>query len=369
MKLLKYALSALGVLVLAGAGVVAVLISMTDDCPAVAPESGEQSSMQAVRQLCYGPPESLFITSTAVPEPGPGELRIRVHSAGVNPLDWHTMRGSPYVMRLGTGLGHPKEPRFGVDFAGTVDAVGSDVSRFEVGQRVFGGYTGAFAEYLVMPEDRAVARLPDGSSFAEGAAVAVAGLTALQALRDLGQLQAGQSVLINGASGGVGTFAVQIAATEGARVFGVSSTRNVQRVLDLGAEYVFDYTREDYTQGTQRFDLIIDIVGNHSPMANAAVLEPDGRLVLVGGPGGDWIGPLIPPLLSFISGPFIDQETRVLLARLRGEDLEVLADHMATGAVTPVIDRHFPLSEVAAAVAYSETGRARGKIILDVAAQ
>lgn len=366
MKFLKYTLGTLVLLLVIALGAGAFVISRSAECPTAPPSPGSTGTMRGILHLCYGSPEALFYTDIARPEPGPGEIRVSVEAAGVNPLDWHTVRGSPYIMRLSSGLNRPGDPRFGVDFAGTVEAVGEGVSRFEVGQRVFGGYPGAFAQFLVMPEDRAVAPLPQGISFAEGAAVGVAATTALQALRDHGQLQPGQKVLINGASGGVGTFAVQIAANMGAEVYGVCSTRNVQRVRALGAQHVYDYTREDYTQGDQRFDLIVDMVGNHSPAANAGVLKPDGKLVIVGGAKGDWLGPLMGPVKALLSAPFVEQEMVILLARLKSADMIALADLLASGAVVPVIDRSFALSETAQAVAYSETGRARGKIILQV---
>ena len=194
----------------------------------------------------------------------------------------------------------------------------------------------------------------------------IAGLSALQALRDEGNVAAGERVLINGASGGVGSFAVQIAKSYGAEVTGVCSTRNMQLVRSLGADHVIDYTRQDFTKGEEKYDLIIDNVGNHSPLAISNVLKTDGVLVMVGGPGGNWLGPLIRPLQSVFIAPFIDQEIKLLMARMRADDLTVLADLMATGKLSSLIDRRYPLAEVPAAIRYSEEGRARGKIIVDV---
>jgi NADPH:quinone reductase-like Zn-dependent oxidoreductase len=291
---------------------------------------------------------------------------VKIHAASVNPLDWHEMRGAPYFMRLSSGLGAPTSAKLGVDFAGTVEAVGSGVTLFKPGDEVFGGRGGAFAEYVKIPEDRAIAVKPTNMSFEQAAAVPIAAISALQALRDKGQLIAGQSVLINGASGGVGTFAVQIAKSFGANVTGVCSSRNIEMVRSIGADQVIDYTQEDYTRSEQRYDLIIDNVGNHSPLANSRVLKPGGKLVLVGGAAGNWLGPLMKPLQAMLLTPFVSQELTMLLARMSGEDLVVLAELMQAGKMTPVIDRRFPLSEVAQAITYSETGRARGKIIINM---
>jgi NADPH:quinone reductase-like Zn-dependent oxidoreductase len=269
-------------------------------------------------------------------------------------------------MRLVSGIGAPEDIRLGVDFAGTVEAVGASVTKFEVGDEVFGGAGGAFAEYVTVGQDRAVTHKPPNMSFEQAAAVPIAGVTALQALRDKGRVKPGQKVLINGASGGVGTFAVQIAKSLGAEVTGVCSTRNVELVRSLGADHVFDYTREDYTRSGQAWNVIVDMVGNHSIGANRKVLEPGGVLVIVGAPKGDWVAPLINPLKAMIVSPFVDEELVDLLARLGQADLATLGQLMASGEVTPVIDRRFRLSEVPDAIRYSETGRARGKIVIAV---
>jgi len=349
-------------------GSLAFVVSRDDPCPPASESAVDAgaATMQAIVYRCYGPPDVLNLEDVEKPVPGEDEVLVKIQAASVNPLDWHYMRGSPYIMRLGSGLGAPDDTSMGVDFAGTVEAAGSSVTRFKPGDRVFGGRGGAFAEYLTMPEDRAITLMPANISFEQAAAVPIAAITALQALRDKGQVRAGQQVLINGASGGVGTFAVQIAKALGAEVTGVCSTRNVELVQSLGADHVIDYKKEDYTDAGKQYDLIIDMVGNHSPLENTRVLTPEGTLVLVGGSKGDWIGPLLAPMKAMVISPFVDQKLEILLARMNKDDLDVLAELMRSGQVTPVIDRRYPLSEVPAAMAYSEAGRARGKIIIDV---
>jgi NADPH:quinone reductase-like Zn-dependent oxidoreductase len=272
-------------------------------------------------------------------------------------------------MRLGSGLRKPKDTRLGVDFAGTVEAVGRNVTRFKPGDQVFGGRSGALAQYVVTKQDRAVALKPANVSFEQAGAVAIAATTALQGLRDAGRLKAGDKVLINGASGGVGTFAVQIAKSMGAEVTGVCSTRNVELVRSLGADHVVDYTRDDYTSVDVRYDVILDNVGNRSLAENRRVLEPDGRYVLIGGGGpeaGKWIGPLVKPLQALVTSPFVSQDMGMFLATLTHEDMQRLAELMSSGAVTPVIDRRYALNESAEAIRYLEQGRARGKVVVTV---
>jgi NADPH:quinone reductase-like Zn-dependent oxidoreductase len=344
----------------------AVVLGHTADCEPAPAVADDAELMKAIVYRCYGSPDVLEFADVEKPAPKDNEVLVKIQAAAVNPLDWHYMRGSPYFMRLGTGLGRPTETRLGVDFAGIVEAVGKDVMRFKPGDEVFGGWTGAFAEYLVVAEDRGLALKPANISFEQAASTAIAGLTALQALRDHGKLQPGQKVLINGASGGVGTFAVQIAKSMGAEVSGVCSTRNVEMVRSLGADHVFDYKQENYTESGQTFDVIVDMVGNHSLSANLDVLSDDGILVLVGGPSGDWIGPLIGPLKAAVMSLFVDQQMGMMLGHLRQDDMKVLADLMQAEKVTPVIDRRYRLSEVPTAIRYSEEGRARGKIIIDV---
>jgi len=355
----------LGLMVIAVV-VLAMVLGHTSRCePAPSIASGAKT-MKAIRYRCYGSADVVEYADVEIPQPAKNEVLVRVRAAAVNPLDWHYMRGSPYLLRLGSGIGKPKDTRMGVDFAGAVAAVGPDVTHFKPGDEVFGGRNGAFAEFVVVPEDRAIALKPESVTFEQAASVPIAALTALQALRDSGQMQPGDKVLINGASGGVGTFAVQIAKALGAEVHGVCSTRNVEMVRSLGADHVFDYKQENYTESGNQYDLIVDMVSNHSLSANRRVLQSDGRLVMVGGAKGNWIAPLVGPIKAMLTSPFVSQELSIILAQLRPEDLVAVADLMSDGAVTPVIDRQFALEDVADAIRYSETGRARGKILIRI---
>lgn len=344
----------------------ALLVSYDADCtPAPAAPDGAEL-IKAVVYTCYGSPDVLQLANVEKPVPEDDELLVKVHAVSVNPFDWHYMRGSPYVMRVGTGIGSPDVTRLGVDFAGTVEGVGSKVTKYKPGDEVFGGRNGAFAEYITAREDGARALKPANVSFEQAASVGIAAVTALQALRDKAKVQAGHKVLINGASGGVGTFAVQIAKFFGAEVAGVCSTRNVDMVRSIGADRVFDYTREDYTESGERYDVIIDLVGNHSLRANMRVLVADGTFVMVGAEQGDWVRPLMRPINAMLLSPFVDQQIEMLLAEFSADDLAFLAQLMAAGKVTPVIDRRYPFAEIAEAIRYSETGRARGKIVVSL---
>lgn len=356
----------LAIVVLAAVSLTVVL-SYDSPCEPPPTVSAAATTMKAVRYYCYGSADVLHYGDIEKPLPGDNQVLVKVHAAAVNPLDWHFMRGTPYFMRLMSGLGKPTDTGLGADFAGTVEAVGSKVTTFKPGDKVFGGGgSGAYAEYNLVREEGAQVLQPAGISFEQGASVGVAGLTALQALRDKGQLAPGQKVLINGASGGVGTFAVQIAKAMGAEVTGVCSTRNVEMVRSIGADHVIDYKTSDYTMGDERYDLIIDMISNHSLRKNRRVLTPNGRLVMVGGATGDWFAALAGPLKALFYSKFVDQQFITLLARLNSEDLVVIGDMIEKGTVTPIIDRRYPLSEIAAAIEYSETGRARGKIIVEV---
>jgi NADPH:quinone reductase-like Zn-dependent oxidoreductase len=353
------------IIVLLGLGALAVVLSHDSACqPPIALEA-DRASMQAFRQPCYGGSEVLRLDRVARPVPADDELLVRVHAAGVNPLDWHYMQGQPYIMRLSSGIGRQSNPSMGVDFAGTVEAVGRDVQRFRPGDAVFGARNGAFSEYLVVRESRAVAHKPAQVSFEEAAAVGVAAVTALQAVRDAGRVGAGTRVLINGASGGVGTYAVQIAKAFGAEVTGVSSGRNVELVRSLGADHTIDYTQEDFTEGDRRYDVIIDNVGNRSLRAYRRALEDDGILVLVTGPKHNrWLGPVARVLWAKISAPFVSQTYANVLAELNPQDLEYLRGMLEAGTLRSVLDQRFPLAEVPAAIDYLERGRTRGKNVI-----
>ena len=322
--------------------------------------------MKAIIYCEYGSPNVLKLENIEKPVPKDNEVLIKVRAASVNPLDWHHIRGTPYFMRLDVGLRKPKVIRLGVDYAGTVEAVGKSVTQFRPGDEVFGGRTGAFAEYVAAREDRAITLKPPNLTFEQAATVPIAGITALQGLRDKGKIQPGQKVLINGASGGVGTFAVQIAKALGAEVTGVCSTGNVEMVRSLGADRVIDYTREDFTRSAQRYDLIIDLVGNHSFSECRQVLKPKGGYVMIGGPPGRWIDPLPRLLGAAVMSKFVSQEMYGMLADLNKKDLVTLGDLMEAGKVKPVIDRRYKLSELPTAIRYLEQGHARGKVVINL---
>jgi NADPH:quinone reductase-like Zn-dependent oxidoreductase len=321
--------------------------------------------MKAIVCRGYGPPRVLRLEEVDQPVPGDAEVLIRVRAAAVNPLD-KVFRGTPYVLRPLFGLRGPKDTRPGRDMAGQVEAVGKSVTRFKPGDDVFGVCRGAFAEYACAAESR-LAPKPAGVSFEQAAAAPVAGLTALQGLRDRGQVRPGHAVLINGAAGGVGTFAVQIAKSLGAEVTGVCGARNVDLVGSLGADRVIDYTREDFTTGTERYDLIFDCVGNRPLFALRRLLEPQGRYLAVGAAAqGRWIGPLGRVLKTLIFSRVVSRRFQLFLAKVRTEDLVELAELMAGGKVRPVIDRRYALAQVPEALHYLEEGHARGKVVITI---
>lgn len=319
--------------------------------------------MKAIAYSKYGSPDVLRFAETGKPIPSDFEVLVRVRAASVNPYDWHFMRGAPFVLRLMSGLRQPSFTQLGVDVAGDVEALGPHVTQFKVGDEVFGMGRGTFAEYVCVSESALVLKAPN-VSFAQAASVPLAGLTALQGLRDKGHLLPGQTVLINGAAGGVGTFAVQIAKVIGADVTGICSTRNVELVRSLGADKVIDYTREDFTTSPKRYDVVLDCVGNHSLTQCRRVLNQKGIFVGVGGMNGRWIGPLLglvrAPLLSL----FVSQTLVVLQARRSKADLTILRDLLATGSATPFIERSYGLMEVPAAIRHLEGGHARGKVVI-----
>jgi NADPH:quinone reductase-like Zn-dependent oxidoreductase len=322
--------------------------------------------MKAIVYHEYGSPDVLRYEEIERPTPGSHDVLIAVRAASVNPADWHFMRGTPYFLRAMTGVRKPRVTRLGMDVAGRVEAVGSDVTRFKAGDAVFGGCQGAFADYVSAPESRLTIK-PERVTFEQAASAPVAALTALQSLRDKGRIRPGQTVLINGAAGGVGTFAVQIARSFGASVTGVCSTRNVDLVGGIGADRVIDYTREDFTTDGARYDTILDCVGNQPLSACRRVLKRGGTYVAVAGPSGRWmLGALARMVTAVLVSPVGRKKMTMLVAKLGHEDLAIAGALMAAGTVTPVIDRRYSLSETAAAIRYLEEGHARGKVIITV---
>ena len=324
--------------------------------------------MKAIRYDSYGGPEVLELRDVPVPAIGDDDMLVRVRAAAVNPLDYHFLHGTPYLVRALAGLSRPKFTGLGADMAGEVEAVGRDVTAFRPGDEVFGSCRGSFAEYVVVKPDAAVVTKPAGLSFEQAAAVPVAAVTALQALRDKGRVRGGQKVLVNGAAGGVGTFAVQLAHAFGAVVHGVCSTRNVDLVLSIGADRVIDYTREDFTRTGQRYDLIVDMAGTRTLRQLRRILNPTGRLVSVGGPiRGNWIAPLVGVVTMPLYSLLVSQTMTSMLARSNRDDLAVLRDLLDRAEITPVIDRTYPLPDAAEAIRYLEAGHARGKVVVTIA--
>ncbi len=327
---------------------------------------GSGDTMKAMVYRRYGSPSELHLEDVEMPTVDDDQVLVRVAAVSVNPLDWHFLRGIPYFVRLTSGLRTPKRRIPGVDVAGRVEAVGRNVTRFKPGDDVFGEKSRGCAEYVSAREDMLVPK-PANLTLVQAAAIPAAGVTALQALRDKGGIHAGQRVLINGASGGVGTFAVQIAKAFGAHVTGICSSPNVDLVRSLGADQVIDYTRDDFTRSGQRYDLIIDNVGNRSLWALRRAMAPDGTLVMVGAPKGRWIlGTMVKILAAGLLSRLMGRKLVSHLTDTRNEDLVTLSELIESGAVTPVIDRLYPLSEVPDAIRYLETMRARGKVIITV---
>jgi len=367
-RILKWA--SLAILLALFVGVILLFIAYwrsTNDCDQLAAAEGD--TMKAIVYCDYGL-ANLKLADVKKPTPNDEQILVKVRAASVNPYDWHFIEGTPKIVRLmGVGLRKPKDTQVGVDFAGTVEAVGKNVTQFKPGDDVFGGKGGAFAEYVCRRAEGAVALKPASITFEQAASVNIAGITALQALRDKGKVQPGQKVLINGASGGVGTFAVQIAKSFGADVTGVCSTRNVDLVRSLGADHVIDYTKEDFAKGTDRYDVILDNVPNHSLSECRHILNPKGKYVMIGGGGPNdsrWVGPFGRVIHALLVSPFISQEMGMMMADANQNDLTVLADMMQSGKVKPVIDRTYKLNEVPAAIAYLEEGHARGKVVITI---
>jgi NADPH:quinone reductase-like Zn-dependent oxidoreductase len=326
--------------------------------------------MKAIVYCDYGL-SNLKFQDIEKPTPANDQLLVRVRAVSVNPLDWHFIEGTPYIGRFlfGFGARKPKETQLGVDFAGMVEAVGKNVTQYKPGDEVFGGRAGAFAQYVCVRESRAVALKPANITFEQAASVPIAAITALQALRDKGHVQPGQKVLINGASGGVGTFAVQLAKSYGADVTGVCSTRNLDLVRSIGADHVIDYTKEDFSKTGQRYDLILDNVGTQPLSQFRRALEPKGECVMIGGGGpndGRLIGPMARPIKAMLISPFVSQKFGMMFAQLNHDDLSFLGELMQSGKVTPVIDRTYKLSDLPDAIRYLEQGHARGKVVVTV---
>jgi NADPH:quinone reductase-like Zn-dependent oxidoreductase len=323
--------------------------------------------MKAIVRDAYGSADVLELRDIDRPVVGDDEVLVRVRAAGVDQGVWHIMAGLPYPIRLaGYGLRAPKNRVLGADVAGVVEAVGNDVTRFQRGDEVFGIATGSYAEYARAPEDK-LAPKPANLTFEQAAVVAVSGLTALQGLRDHGKVRRDQKVLIIGASGGVGTYAVQVATALGAQVTGVCSTTKMDLVRSLGADRVIDYTREDFADGERRYDVILDVGGNASLSRLRRALTPKGTLVITGGEtDGRWIGGTDRQLRALVLSPFVGQKLGTFISRENHEDMIVLKALIEAGKVTPVIDRAYPLSEVADAIRYMRDGRACGKIVITV---
>ena len=324
--------------------------------------------MKAIVRDTYGSPDVLELTDIDKPEPADDEVLLRVHAASVNPADWHILRGAPYIARMQFGLRKPKDRVLGCDVAGHIEALGKNVTMLKPGEEVFGSPfmhgLGAFAEWVCISEDL-LAPKPAALSFEQVAAVPLAALTALQGLRDQGRIAPGHKVLIIGASGGVGTFAVQIAKSFDAEVSGVCSTRNVEMVRALGADHVIDYTKEDFTQSGQKYHLVFQLAGTLSPSECRSALTSNGNLVLSSGESeGRWIGPVDRVIKGLVLSPFVSQKMASFTVKPNREDLQLLKQFIEEGTLTPEIDRTYPLAQVPEAIRYLEEGHARGKVVI-----
>jgi len=323
--------------------------------------------MKAITHDRYGSPDTLRLRDVATPALDDDGVLVRVRAASVNAFDWHLLRGHPHLVRTSAGFRRPKRLVAGVDLAGEVEAVGRNVTRFRPGDAVFGERGGAFAEYVVAKED-SLAPKPANLTFEQAAAMPMAGFTALQAIRDKARVAAGQRVLVNGAGGGVGTFAVQLAKAYGAHVTAVTGPATTDLVRSLGADAVIDYTQEDFTRRGERWDVILDISATPSMVACRRALSPSGVLVVVGAPKGNWFAPIRRPLLAVLLSRFGGRGRRLLpfLAEQRQADLIALRDLAEAGTITPAIDRCYPLGEAAAAIRHVEEGHARGKVVIAI---
>ena len=320
--------------------------------------------MRAIVYRRYGSPDVLEVEEIPKPAPADDEVLIRVHAASVNPYDWHFMRGEPYPLRLMAGVPRPKNPRLGADVAGEVEAVGKNIRGLKPGDAVFGTCHGSLAEYACGTEPK-LAIKPEKVTFEEAASVGIAAITALQGLRDKGRVRAGHKVLVNGAAGGVGTFAVQLAKSFGAEVTGVCSTKNVEMVRSIGADHVVDYTQQDFTKGGEHYEILLDCVGNRSLSAYGRVMSANGIHVAAGGKAGRWmVGVLLSMITSRVRSALGSKKFLSLLANINAQDLAIMGELVASGKVKPVIDRRYGLSEVPEAIRYLEEGHARGKVVI-----
>ena len=368
MKLLKRILkwSAAVLLVVLIVGLFIAYWTSTNDCPRNA--ATPNNPMKAILSCEYGV-EHLELRDIEKPTPADNDVLVRVRAVSINPVDGHMIRGG-WIGRPFSGMRKPKNIRFGTDFAGVVEGVGKNVTDFKPGDEVFGARNGAVAEYICVKADRAVVMKPSNVTFEQAGSVAVAGLTALQGLRDKGHIQSEQKVLINGASGGVGTFAVQIAKAFGADVTAVCSTRNVDLVKSIGADHVIDYTKEDFTKTDQRYDLLYDLVGNHSFSERRKLLTPNGICVLagIGGAGAhpETLGRIGRNFWNAFLSNFSKQKFPFYIAKLTKDDLNVMRDLMQSGKVSPVLDRTYKVAETQAAVRYLEEGHAHGKVVITI---
>jgi len=355
-------------------GILVVLIALlfvgywmsTNDCERITATSNHP--MKAILSCEYGV-QNLKLQEIEKPAPADNEVLVRVRAASVNPADGHMIRDS-WIARLFSGLRKPSNTRFGTDFAGVVEAVGTSVADFKAGDEVFGAKNGAVADYVCVKAERAIVKKPSTITFEQAGSVGIAGITALQGLRDKGRIQAGQKVLINGASGGVGTFAVQIAKAFGAEVTAVCSTRNIDLVKSIGADHVIDYTKEDFTKTDQRYDMIYDLVGNHGFSQRRQILTPNGICVLagIGGAGArpETMGRIVGNFWNAFLSNFTKQKFVFYIAKLTKEDFGVMRDLMQSGKVSPVIDRTYKLQQTSDAVRYMEEGHARGKVVVAI---
>ena len=321
--------------------------------------------MKALVKDRYGSPDVLRIEEIEKPTPAEDGVLVRVRATSINAHDWHMLRGKPYLARLSEGFRAPKERKLGLDVAGIVEEGGADVTHVKPGDSVFGSRYGAFAEYV---SSKNMVPMPAGLSFEQAAAVPTAGMTALQGLRDHGALQAGQRVLIIGAGGGVGSFAVQIAKALGAEVTAVTGTKSVETVRSIGADHVIDYARDDFARGTQRYDLVLDIGGTRRLSAMRRVLSPTGRVVMVAPQPGQWIGPVARIAGAVISNRLGRRPARAFLAQVNRDDLLALKELIEAGKVTPLIDRTYPFEQIPDAIRYVESGAVRGKVVITVPA-